>query len=105
GRYSEGHKNEVKHGKANLSLEAIEAYDPEAEAKYIMAFHALKDLKYPIVDQLGSLKDASMDVLMAFLHLKSDTGDDAPQWIRELHPSSSQLLILVYPKARDPTDP
>nr|GEU54196.1 hypothetical protein [Tanacetum cinerariifolium] len=76
---SEGRKNEVKHRKANLSLEAIEAYDPEAEAKYITAFHALKDLKYPIVDQLGSLKDVSMDVIMASLHLKSDTGDDAPQ--------------------------
>nr|GEY15217.1 hypothetical protein [Tanacetum cinerariifolium] len=92
---SEGRKNEVKHRKANLSLEAIEAYDPEAEAKYITAFHALKDLKYPIVDQLGSLKDGSMDVIMASLHLKSDTGDDAPQWICELHHSSSQLLILV----------
>nr|GEZ02677.1 hypothetical protein [Tanacetum cinerariifolium] len=75
---SEGRKNEVKHGKANLTLEAIEAYDPEVEAKYITAFHALKDLKCPIVDQLGSLKDASMDVIMASLHLKSDTGDDAP---------------------------
>nr|GEX21988.1 putative reverse transcriptase domain-containing protein [Tanacetum cinerariifolium] len=102
---SEGRKNEVKRGKANLSLEAIEAYDLEADTKYITAFHALKDLKYPIVDQLGSLKDASMDVIMASLHLKSNTGDDAPQWIRELHPSSSQLLILVYLEACDPTDP
>nr|GEX30143.1 serine/threonine/dual specificity protein kinase, catalytic domain-containing protein [Tanacetum cinerariifolium] len=102
---SEGRKNRVKHGKANLSLEAIEAYNPEAEAKYITALHALKDLKYPILDQLGSLKDAPMDVIMAFLHLKSDTGDDDPQWIREHHPRSSQLSILVYPKARDPTDP
>nr|GEY28166.1 hypothetical protein [Tanacetum cinerariifolium] len=84
-----------------LSLEAIEAYDPEAEAKYIAALHALKDLKYPIVDQLESLKD----VIMASLHLKSDTGDDAPQWIRELHPSSSQLKVPVYPEVRDPTDP
>nr|GEW93846.1 putative reverse transcriptase domain-containing protein [Tanacetum cinerariifolium] len=102
---SEGRKNEVKHRKANLSLEAIEAYDPEAKAKYITAFHALKDMTYPIVDQLGSLKDASMDVIKASLHLKSDTGDDAPQWIREPHHSYSQLLILVYPEARDPTDP
>nr|GEW75303.1 putative reverse transcriptase domain-containing protein [Tanacetum cinerariifolium] len=102
---SEGRKNGVKHRKANLSLEAIEAYDPKAEAKYITALHALKDLKYPILDQLGSLKDAQMDVIMAFLHLKSDTGDDALQLIRELHPSSSQLSILVYPEARDPTDP
>nr|GEW73140.1 putative reverse transcriptase domain-containing protein [Tanacetum cinerariifolium] len=42
---SEGRKNVVKHEKANLSLEAIEAYNPEAEAKYITALHALKDLK------------------------------------------------------------
>nr|GEU71765.1 kinase-like domain,concanavalin A-like lectin/glucanase domain protein [Tanacetum cinerariifolium] len=102
---SEGLKYGVEHGKANLSLEAIEAYDPEAEAKYITALHALKDLKYPIVDQLESLKDAPMDVIMASLHLDSDTGEDAPQWIRELRPSSSQLKIPVYPEVRDPTDP
>nr|GEV48473.1 hypothetical protein [Tanacetum cinerariifolium] len=75
---SEGLKHGVEHGKANLSLEAIEAYDLEAEAKYIAALHALKDLKYPIVDQLESLKDVLMDVIMSSLHLE---------------------------KARDPTDP
>nr|GEW75284.1 hypothetical protein [Tanacetum cinerariifolium] len=102
---SEGLQYGVEHGKANLSLEAIEAYDPEGEAKYIAALHDLKDLKYPIVDQLNSLKDALMDVIMTSLHLESDTEDDAPQWIRELRPSSSQLKIPVYPEVRDPTDP
>nr|GEZ26483.1 hypothetical protein [Tanacetum cinerariifolium] len=101
---SEVLKHGVEHGKANLSLEAIEAFDPEAEAKYITALHALKDLKYPIVDQLESLKDAPIDVIMASLHLEIDTRDDAPQWIRELCPSSSQLTIPVYPETRDPTD-
>nr|GEY42223.1 hypothetical protein [Tanacetum cinerariifolium] len=75
---SEGLKYGVEHRTANLILEAIEAYDPKAEAKYIAALHALKDLKYLIVDQLESLKDAPMDVIMASLHLESDTGDDAP---------------------------
>nr|GEY88404.1 transposase (putative), gypsy type [Tanacetum cinerariifolium] len=102
---SEGLKYGVEYGKANLSLESIEAYDPEAKAKYIAALHALKDLKYPIVDQLESLKDAPMDVIMASLHLDSDTGDDAPQWIHELRISSSQLKIPMYPEVRDPTDP
>nr|GEU54926.1 hypothetical protein [Tanacetum cinerariifolium] len=102
---SEGLKCGVEHGKANLRLEAIEAYNPEAEAKYNVALHSLKDLKYPIVDQLKSLKDVPMDVIMASLHLESDTGDDAPQWIRELRLSSSQLKIPVYPEVRDPTDP
>nr|GFD09581.1 transposase (putative), gypsy type [Tanacetum cinerariifolium] len=75
---SEGLKYGLEHGKANLSLEAIEAYDLKAKAKYITALHALKDLKYPIVDQLESLKDVPMDVIMASLHLESNTEDDAP---------------------------
>nr|GEW61957.1 transposase (putative), gypsy type [Tanacetum cinerariifolium] len=66
---------------------------------------ALKNLKYPLVDQLEGLKDAPMDVIMAALHLESDTGDDAPQWVRELRPSSSQLTIPVYPEVRDPMNP
>nr|GEU31702.1 hypothetical protein [Tanacetum cinerariifolium] len=41
---SEGLKHRVEHGKAKLDLEAIEAYDPKAEAKYITALHALKSL-------------------------------------------------------------
>nr|GEY88196.1 hypothetical protein [Tanacetum cinerariifolium] len=102
---SEGLKHGVEHGQAKLDLKAIEAYDPKAEAKYIAALHALKNLKYPLVDQLESLKDAPMDVIMASLHLESDTGDDAPQWVRELRPSSSQLTIPVYPEVRDPMDP
>nr|GEX25656.1 hypothetical protein [Tanacetum cinerariifolium] len=102
---SEGLKYEVEHGKANLDLEAIEAYDPEADTKYVATLHALRDLKYPMVDQLKSLKDAPIDVIMASLHLESDSGEDAPQWIRELRPSSSQLKIHVYPEVRDPKDP
>nr|GEW97579.1 hypothetical protein [Tanacetum cinerariifolium] len=102
---SEGLKYEVEHGKANLDLEAIEAYESKADAKYVTALHTLRDLKYPMVDQLESLKDAPIDVIMASLHLESTTGDDAPQWIRELRPSSSQLRIPVYPEVSDPKYP
>nr|GEV27608.1 transposase (putative), gypsy type [Tanacetum cinerariifolium] len=102
---SEGLKHGVEHGQAQLNLDAIEAYDPEAEAKYIAALQALKNLKYPLVDQLEGLKDAPMDVIMAALHLESDTRDDAPQWVRELRPSSFQLTIPVYPEVRDLMDP
>ncbi|GKC36433.1 hypothetical protein Tco_1048817 [Tanacetum coccineum] len=66
---------------------------------------ALKDLKYPLVDQLEQLKDAPMDLIMVSLHLESDTREDAPSFIRDLRPSSSQLKILVYPEVRDPKDP
>ncbi|GJS43650.1 hypothetical protein Tco_0568693 [Tanacetum coccineum] len=38
----------------------------------------LKDLKYPLVDQLEGLKDAPMELIMASLYLESDSGEDAP---------------------------
>ncbi|GKB86512.1 hypothetical protein Tco_0958784 [Tanacetum coccineum] len=41
---SEGLKHRIEDKKANLDLAAIEAYDPEADTKYVMALHALKDL-------------------------------------------------------------
>nr|GEV95662.1 hypothetical protein [Tanacetum cinerariifolium] len=59
---SEGLKYGVEHGKANLGLEDIKAYDPEADTKYVAALHALRDLKYPMADQLETLKDAPIDI-------------------------------------------
>nr|GEV59180.1 hypothetical protein [Tanacetum cinerariifolium] len=96
---SEGPKYRVDHGKANLDLKAIEVYDPEVETKYVATLHALRDLKYPMVDQLELLKDAPIDVVMSSLLLESDSRKDAPQWIRELRPSSSQLTIPKDPWA------
>nr|GEY14047.1 transposase (putative), gypsy type [Tanacetum cinerariifolium] len=51
---------------------------------------------------LEGLKDAPMDVIMASLYLEDDARENAPQFIRDLRPSSSQLTIPVYPKVRDP---
>ncbi|GJT39505.1 hypothetical protein Tco_0939370 [Tanacetum coccineum] len=49
---SEGLKHGVEHGKAKLNLAAVEAYDPKADDKFTTTFQALKDLEYPLVDQL-----------------------------------------------------
>nr|GEY15775.1 hypothetical protein [Tanacetum cinerariifolium] len=57
-----GHRTWAAPCRDEMRLESIEAYDPEAEAKFVAALQALKDLKYPLVDQLESLKDAPMDV-------------------------------------------
>ncbi|GJU17849.1 hypothetical protein Tco_1145815 [Tanacetum coccineum] len=102
---SEGLQYGIEHGKAGRDLGDVEAYDPEANDKFVKALQDLKDLKYPIVDQLERLKDSPIDLIMASLHLESDTGEDAPQWIRDLRPSSSQLKIPIYPEVCDPKDP
>nr|GEY46925.1 putative transposase (putative), gypsy type [Tanacetum cinerariifolium] len=102
---SEGLKHGVEHRHAQLTVESLKAYDPEAEAKFAAALQSLKDLKYPLLDQLEGLKDAPIDVIMVALYLESDTGGDAPQFIRDLRPSSSQLAIPVYQEVRDPRNP
>ncbi|GKB94745.1 hypothetical protein Tco_0980882 [Tanacetum coccineum] len=102
---SEGLQYGIEHGKAGRDLEDVEAYDPEANDKFVKALQDLKDLKYHIVDQLEKLKDSPIDLIMASLHLESDTGEDAPQWICDLRPSSSQLKIPIYPEVYDPKDP
>ncbi|GJZ77738.1 hypothetical protein Tco_0642410, partial [Tanacetum coccineum] len=55
---SEGLKYDIEHGKASRDLADVEAYDPEANNKLVKALQDLKDLKYPMVDQLEKLKDA-----------------------------------------------
>ncbi|GKE41511.1 putative gypsy type transposase, partial [Tanacetum coccineum] len=82
--FCNGLKYEVEQGEAKLDLAMVEGYDPEAEGKFIATMQALKDLKYPLIDELEKLRDAPMDVLMASLYLESDTRTDAPQWIRDL---------------------
>ncbi|GJY43967.1 hypothetical protein Tco_0432180 [Tanacetum coccineum] len=102
---SEGLKYGVEHGKAGLELTAVEAYDLEADNKYVAALYNLKYLNYPLIDELEQLKDAPLDDIMASLYLDSDTGEDAPQSICDLRPSSSQLKILVYPEVHNPRNP
>ncbi|GJS23669.1 hypothetical protein Tco_0452301 [Tanacetum coccineum] len=102
---SEGLKYGVEHGKVGRDLVDVEAYDLEANDKLVKALQDLKDLEYLIVDQLERLKDAPMELIMTSLHLEGDTGEDAPQRIRDLRSSSSQLKIPVYPEVRNPKDP
>nr|GEV53106.1 hypothetical protein [Tanacetum cinerariifolium] len=70
---SEGLKHGVEHGYSQRTVESLEAYDPEAKAKFSAALQSLKDLKYPLLDQLEGLRDAPIDVIMAALYLESDT--------------------------------
>nr|GEX12951.1 hypothetical protein [Tanacetum cinerariifolium] len=52
----------------------------------------------------SEIRRAFADVVSAGLAKESDIGEDAPQWIHELRPSSSQLKIHMYLEVRDPED-
>nr|GEY17261.1 hypothetical protein [Tanacetum cinerariifolium] len=81
---NEGLKYGIEHGKAGQDLADIEAYNPESNNKLVKALQDLKDLKYPMIDQLEKLKHTPMDLIMASLYLESDTREDSPQWIQDM---------------------
>nr|GEW23936.1 hypothetical protein [Tanacetum cinerariifolium] len=110
-RWVIGHGLRLAVMKCDESLEMRQAFADVVSARIAKGMSeglrhgALKDLKYPLLDQLEGLKDAPTDVIMAALYLENDTGEDAPQYIRDLRLSSSHLTIPVYPKVRDPRNP
>nr|GFC50310.1 hypothetical protein [Tanacetum cinerariifolium] len=57
----EGLKHGVEHGRSQLGLESIEAYDPEAEAKFVAALQSLKDLKFSLLDHAQRLGSSVVD--------------------------------------------
>nr|GEX82472.1 hypothetical protein [Tanacetum cinerariifolium] len=82
--YERSLKHGIEHGKAGRDLAVVEAYNPEVNSKYVKALQDLKDLKYPLVDQLEKFKDALMVLIMESLHLESDFREDALHWIQEM---------------------
>ncbi|GJQ89427.1 hypothetical protein Tco_0000566 [Tanacetum coccineum] len=98
-------KDGVEHRKAGLDVASLEGHDPEADEKFTAALQALKELKYPLIDELEQLKDAPIDCIMGSLYLDSDTGEDAPPEVHNLCPCTSQLRIPIYPEVRDPRNP
>ncbi|GJS82240.1 hypothetical protein Tco_0748781 [Tanacetum coccineum] len=54
---------------------------------------------------IGHGRAKGMMRLEATLYLESDSGEDAPQWIRDLRPNYSQLKIPIYYEVHTPEDP
>ncbi|GKB44190.1 hypothetical protein Tco_0889132, partial [Tanacetum coccineum] len=56
-------KAEIEHGKEGRSLDQIEAYDPETEAKYVAVVFEFENISFPLLDELEGLKDSSLALI------------------------------------------
>ncbi|GJT06030.1 hypothetical protein Tco_0840492 [Tanacetum coccineum] len=68
----QGLEARVVHGKAGRSLAQIEAYDPEVKGKYVAAVSEFESVSFPLLDELESLKDSPIALIMSALVLKYD---------------------------------
>ncbi|GKB32871.1 hypothetical protein Tco_0872272 [Tanacetum coccineum] len=86
----------IKHGKAGRDLKDIRAYDVEAEAKYLVV-RDLKDIHFPLLEDLKALKYSSIELLMASLTLEGSHGkEDESIEFCHLQPVKEQLTVPIY---------
>ncbi|GKC77598.1 hypothetical protein Tco_1128372 [Tanacetum coccineum] len=93
----QGLRDGIVHGKAGRSLAQVEAYDPEVEGKYVATVSDFEGVSFPLLDELESLKDSPLGLIMSALILKDDHGnrDVAPEFA-QFQPSIDQVTVPVY---------
>ncbi|GJX79523.1 hypothetical protein Tco_0327672 [Tanacetum coccineum] len=90
----------VVHGKAGRSLAQIEAYDPEVKEKYVATVSKFESVSFLLLDELESLKDSPLTLIMSALVLKDDHGiTDAAPGFAPFQPSLDQIFVPIYSKS------
>ncbi|GJX75693.1 hypothetical protein Tco_0322504, partial [Tanacetum coccineum] len=65
----------IDHGKKGRSLTDVVAYNPDAEADFNSALQKLREVDFPLLTELKSHKDASVEDIMNLLRLESPLAD------------------------------
>nr|GEU55629.1 transposase (putative), gypsy type [Tanacetum cinerariifolium] len=84
----------IDHEKARWGLTEVAAYNPAAEANYVVAMNALRAVYFPLIAQLASHKDASVSDLIDLLRLKGPVAE-TPE-ASQLQPSPDQLMLPIH---------
>ncbi|GJR79064.1 hypothetical protein Tco_0149849 [Tanacetum coccineum] len=84
----------IDHGKAGRSLADVVAYNSAAEANYNSALQRLREVDFPLLAELKSHKNASVENIMNLLRLEGPLAD-APR-MNDLQPNVDQLMLPVH---------
>ncbi|GJT60213.1 hypothetical protein Tco_1003746 [Tanacetum coccineum] len=84
----------IEHGKAGRALSDVAAYNPSAEADYVAAVSALRDVDFSLLTLLVSQKDASVADIMDSLRLEGPATETLEAG--ELQPSYEQLMLSIH---------
>nr|GEZ38913.1 hypothetical protein [Tanacetum cinerariifolium] len=91
---SKGLKHGVEHGQAQLKVESIEAYDPEAEAKFVAALQSLKDLKATLGGMPYNIYATSAPAPLSSPSLCIRRSDGIPMSVPTVVPQGLALLLV-----------
>ncbi|GJR11962.1 hypothetical protein Tco_0794614 [Tanacetum coccineum] len=86
----------IEHGQAGRCLTDLEAYIPYAEDDFNSAIRDLRDLNFPLLQELSHKKDASTWDIMDLLRLDDAVAETLG--MTDLQPDVSQLMVPVHHK-------
>ncbi|GJU37731.1 hypothetical protein Tco_1186085 [Tanacetum coccineum] len=86
----------IEHGQAGRCLTDLEAYIPSAEDDFNSAIRDLRDLNFPLLQELSDKKDASTWDIMDLLRLDDAVAETLG--MTDLQPDVSQLMVPVHHK-------
>ncbi|GKD02525.1 hypothetical protein Tco_1177499 [Tanacetum coccineum] len=86
----------IEHGQAGRCLTDLEAYIPSAEDDFNSAIRDLRDLNFPLLQELSDKKDASTWDIMDLLRLDDVVAETLG--MTDLQPDVSQLMVPVHHK-------
>ncbi|GKA73757.1 hypothetical protein Tco_0780059 [Tanacetum coccineum] len=84
----------IDHGKEGKSLIDVAAYNPDAEADFNSALQKLRGVDFPLLTELKSHKDASVEDVINLLLLEGPLVD-APR-MSNLQPDVEQLRVPIH---------
>ncbi|GKD19243.1 hypothetical protein Tco_1208401 [Tanacetum coccineum] len=86
----------IEHGQAGRCLTDLEAYIPSTEDDFNSAIRDLRDLNFPLLQELSNKKDANTWDIMDLLRLDDVVAETLG--MTDLQPDMSQLMVPVYHK-------
>ncbi|GJZ16910.1 hypothetical protein Tco_0553033 [Tanacetum coccineum] len=84
----------ITHGREGRVLTDVAAHNPSAKVDYIAALRRLQDVNFPLLGELKSSKDASIEVVMNILRLEEPLADKLG--LEELQPNVNQLMVPIH---------
>nr|GEV46397.1 hypothetical protein [Tanacetum cinerariifolium] len=85
---------DIDHGREGMSLADVAAYNPDAEVDFNTALQELYEVDFPLLAELKSYKDASMEDIMNMLRLEGALAD-APR-MNDLQHDIEQLKVPIH---------
>ncbi|GJT98966.1 hypothetical protein Tco_1094484 [Tanacetum coccineum] len=90
----EGLSAGITHGIEGRALTDFAAYNPSAEADYLVALHHLQSVNFSLLAELKSNKDASAETIMNLLRLDDHLADRLG--LTASQPRADQLMVPIH---------